>query len=463
MQREDLRTSNAPSAVGGIGMPPETKYAYGPDGAIGYQVFGSGRIDLVFVTQWATNIDTYWDEPSAARYFDRLASFSRVIVFDKRGTGVSDPISTDSPPTVEEWANDVAVVMAAANSERAVLVGDCEGGLMAISFAAAHPEKVEKLVLVNSRARALRAPDYPVGMPDDVADRSRDAWISGHGVHAGVLAVTAPSVADDARFVRWWLKFQRSTMPPAMVAAGFDWQLHIDVRDEAEMISVPTLVVHGTDNFYHRIGYGRWLAENIPGARMVEVAGRDSLPFHAGDFDAILDEVEMFVTGETQLATPDRKLVTVLFTDIVASTEQASELGDQRWLDLLREVNRTTEAQVKRFGGTSIHTTGDGHLSIFDVPAQAVSAAKQILHEVGTLGVALRAGIHTGEISQTKTDIAGIGVHIASRVLGHAPDGGIAVSSTVRDLTVGSPTTYDPLGSFELKGVPGEWSLYEVG
>jgi len=444
-------------------MPPETKFAYGPNGAIGYQVFGSGPSDLVFVTQWGTNIDTYWDEPSAARYFDRLASFSRVILFDKRGTGVSDPIPTDSPPTISEWADDVAVVMAAANSERAVLVGDIEGGLLAISFAAAHPDRVERLVLINSRARALRAPDYSVGMPDHVAVQSREAYVSGFGVHAGVLAATAPSVAGDARFVRWWLKFQRSTMPPAMVAAGFDWQLDIDVRGEAKTISAPTLVIHRTDNFYHRIGYGRWLAENIPGAQMVEVAGSDSLPFHAGEFDAILDEVEMFVTGETQIAKHNRKLSTVLFTDIVASTEQAAELGDQRWLDLLREVNQTTEAQVERFGGTSIHTTGDGHLSIFDVPAQAVSAAKQILHEVSTLGVALRAGIHTGEISQTESDIAGIGVHIASRVLGHAPDGGIAVSSTVRDLTVGSPTTYDPLGSFELKGVPGEWSLFEVG
>lgn len=444
-------------------MPPETKYAHGPDGAVGYQVFGSGPIDLVFLTQWATNIDTYWDEPSAVRYFDRLASFSRVILFDKRGTGVSDAVSTDAPPPITEWANDVTVVMEEVNSERAVLVGDIEGGLLAISFAAAHRERVEKLVLINSRARALRAPDYPVGMPDLVTDRSRELYVSGFGIHAGVLAVTAPSVADDARFVRWWLKFQRSTMPPAMVASGFDWQLEIDVREEAKTISVPTLVIHRTDNVYHRIGYGRWLAENIPDARMIEVPGADSLPFHAGDFDQILDEVEIFVTGESQRVAQERKLATVLFTDIVASTEQASELGDQKWLDLLRDVNHTTEAQVKRFGGTSIHTTGDGHLSIFDVPAQAVSAAKQIVYEVGTLGVALRAGIHTGEISQTDDDIAGIGVHIASRVLGHAPDGGIAVSSTVRDLTVGSANTYDPLGSFELKGVPGEWLLFEVG
>lgn len=444
-------------------MPPETKYAHGPDGAVGYQVFGSGPIDLVFLTQWATNIDTYWDEPSAVRYFDRLASFSRVILFDKRGTGVSDGVATNAPPPITEWANDVTVVMEEVNSERAVLVGDIEGGLLAIAFAAAHPERVEKLVLINSRARALRAPDYPVGMPDLVTDRSRELYVSGFGIHEGVLAVTAPSVADDARFVRWWLKFQRSTMPPAMVASGFDWQLEIDVREEAKTISAPTLVIHRTDNVYHRIGYGRWLAENIPDARMIEVPGADSLPFHAGDFDQILDEVEIFVTGESQRVAQERKLATVLFTDIVASTEQASELGDQKWLDLLRDVNRTTEAQVKRFGGTSIHTTGDGHLSIFDVPAQAVSAAKQILHEVGTLGVALRAGIHTGEISQTDDDIAGIGVHIASRVLGHAPDGGIAVSSTVRDLTVGSANTYDPLGSFELKGVPGEWSLFEVG
>lgn len=444
-------------------MPPETRYAHGPNGAVAYQVFGNGSVDLVFISQWGTNIDTYWDEPSAARYFDRLASFSRVILFDKRGTGISDPIPTNSPPTIADWANDVTVVMEAVNSDRAVLVGDIEGGLIAIYFAATYPEKVESLVLINSRARATRAPDYPVGMPDHVADRSREIFVSGFGIDAGVLAATAPSVVDDARFVRWWLKFQRSTMPPAMVAAGFDWQLSIDVREEAKTISAPSVIINRADAVYHRIGYGQWLAQNIPGARLIEVSGADTLPFHAGDFDEILDEVEMFVTGESQLAVPDRKLATVLFTDIVGSTEQASELGDLKWLDLLSDVNRTTEAQVRRFGGTSIHTTGDGHLSIFDVPAQGVSAAQQILHEVRALGVVLRIGIHTGEISQTDDDIAGIGVHIASRVLANAPDGGIAVSSTVRDLTVGSPTTYDPLGSFELKGVPGEWSLFEVG
>lgn len=442
-------------------MPPETRYAHAPCGAVGYQVFGTGP-DLVFISQWGTNIDTFWDEPSAARYLDRLATFSRVILFDKRGTGVSDPIATGEPPTLAEWQEDITAVLDEVGSEEAILVGDAEGGLMTISYAAAHPERVSSLILINAHARARRSDDYPEGMPHDVAARSAQMFTATYGVDASLLDYMAPSVADDARFHRWWLKFQRSTMPPGTVERGFNWVLDQDVREEARSLDLPTLVVHRKDAFYHRIQGGQWLADNIPGASLVVLPGADTLPFHTGDFHEVLDHVEAFVTGEATSAPTARKLATVLFTDVVGSTEKASQLGDEKWTDLLASINEISTQQVRRFGGETVFTTGDGHLATFDVPMRGVDAAKQILYEVGELGVGLRAGLHTGEITLTGDNIAGIGVHIASRVMDQAPDGKVAVSSTVKDLTVGSPVTYDKLGTFQLKGVPGEWDIYEV-
>lgn len=443
-------------------MPPETRYAHGPDGAVAYQVFGTGPRDLMLVTQWGTNIDTFWDEPSAARYLDRLASFSRVILFDKRGTGVSDPFPNLDPPPMTEWYTDITTVLDEVGSEHVVLLGDAEGGLMTIAYAAGFPERVSALVLINSLARSLRDDDYVIGMPPHIAEQATQIFVGTYGVDSSLLHYTAPSVADDARFQRWWLKFQRSTLPPGTVARGLDWVLRQDVRDEARSLDVPTLVIHREDATYHRLAFGQWLADNIPGARLITLPGADTLPFHAGGFHEVLDHVEAFVCGEATSASTDRKLATVLFTDVVGSTERASVLGDEKWTDLLESINKVSAQQVARFGGETVFTTGDGHLATFDVPMRGVDAAKQILFEVGQLGVELRAGLHTGEITVTGDNIAGIGVHIASRVMDRAPDGKIAVSSTVKDLTVGSPVTYDKLGTFQLKGVPGEWDIYEV-
>ena len=417
---------------------------------------------LVFITQWGTNVDNYWDEPSAARYLDRLASFSRVILFDKLGTGVSDPIPPHLSPSVDLWVQDIDAVMAAAGSERAVMVGDTEGGTMAIQFAALHPERTHSLVLINAIARLFRGPDYPIGVPPEIAERNATTFFEQHGTTGDVINFTAPSVADDARFRRWWVKFQRSTMSPAMLATGYRWQTEVDVTAVLPTISVPTIVIHRKDNLYHRVAFGRYIADNIPDAEWVELEGADSLPFHTGNYQEILDHVERFVTGETGHMVEERRLSTVMFTDIVGSTERAAEFGDQRWLDVLGDANRICATQVDRFGGTSIHTTGDGYLAIFDSPASAVTAAREILDQVGTLGIEMRSGIHTGEITLKGDDIAGIGVHIASRVMDQAHDSGIAVSSTVKDLTVGSSITYEPLCTTKLKGVPGEWNLFEV-
>jgi class 3 adenylate cyclase/pimeloyl-ACP methyl ester carboxylesterase len=443
-------------------VQPETKYAQSPNGAIGYQVFGDGPVDLVFVTQWGTNIDNYWDEPSAARYLDRLASFSRVILFDKLGTGVSDPIPGGKFPGADVWLENMVSVMAAAGSEKAAIVGDTEGGTIAIQFVATYPQRAHSLVLINSLARVARGLDYPIGMPPEVIDRNAAAFLAQHGTTGDVLILTAPSVADDARFRRWYVRFQRSTMPPEILRAGYGWVTAEDVTGLLSSITVPTLVIHRRDNLYHRVAFGKYLVENIAGAEWVELDGADSSPFHVGNYREILDHVERFVTGETSQMTEERRLATVLFTDIVGSTKQAATLGDQKWLDLLGDANRICATQIERFAGTVIHTTGDGYLAIFDSPASAVTAAREILDQVATLGIEMRAGLHTGEITLKGTDIAGIGVHIASRVMGHAPDGGIAVSSTVKDLTVGSSIRYEPMGSFDLKGVPGEWNLFTV-
>jgi class 3 adenylate cyclase/pimeloyl-ACP methyl ester carboxylesterase len=443
-------------------VQPETKYAQSPNGAVGYQVFGDGPLDLMFITQWGTNVDNYWDEPSAARYLDRLASFSRVIIFDKLGTGVSDPIPPHLSPSVDLWMQDIDAVMEAADSDKVVMVGDTEGGTMAIQFAAAHPERTHSLVLINAIARLFRGPDYPIGMPADIAERNAEIFFRQHGTTGDVLAFTAPSVAEDARFRRWWVRFQRSTMSPAMLETGYKWQTEVDVTAVLPTITVPTLVVHRKDNWYHRVAFGRYIADNIPGAEWIELEGADSLPFHTGNYQEILDHVERFVTGETAHMTEKRRLATVMFTDIVGSTKRATELGDQRWLDLLGDANQICVTQVERFGGTSIHTTGDGYLAIFDSPASAVTAAREILDQVRTLGVEMRAGLHTGEITLQGDDIAGIGVHIAARVMDQAADGAVAVSSTVKDLTVGSSIVYQPLRTTELKGVPGEWALYQV-
>ena len=437
-------------------------YARSTDGAVGYQVFGEGPVDLVYVTQWGTNIDNYWDEPTAVRYLDRLASFSRVILFDKRGTGVSDHVPLDDLPPMDLWMEDILTVMKAANSERAVIVGDTEGAAMAILFAATYPERTQSLVLINAIARLFRGPDYPIGLSQARIDEAMQIFASQHGTTGAVVDYTAPSVANDQRFRRWWVKFQRSTMPPGTMVSTYEWQHRVDVTSALSSVTVPTLVVHRRENVYHRVAFGKWIADRISGAKWVELDGADSHPFHVGNFSEILDHVEDFVAGEMVDVPTDRRLATVLFTDIVGSTERAAELGDEAWLDLLEEAYRISRLQIERFGGTSIHSTGDGYLAIFDSPARAVATARQILEEVRHLGIDMRAGLHAGEITLKDDDIGGIGIHIASRVIDHAPDGGIAVSSTVKDLTVGSKILYEAMGVYDLKGVPGEWNLYVV-
>ncbi|HUP16116.1 MAG TPA: adenylate/guanylate cyclase domain-containing protein [Acidimicrobiia bacterium] len=441
---------------------PQTLYAETNLGYVGYQVIGEGERDIMFITGALSNADAIWDEPSAARFFDRLANMGRVIRYDMRGSGVSDPVPNRNMwMTIEENVDDVRAVLDAAGSDQAVIYGDTEGGLSGMMLAATDPERVSALVLVNAVPHLLREDDYPIGAPLQAADALSKQYVAQHGTTSDMLELTAPSVANDLRFRNWWTRYQRMSVPLGLVKTTFDWFAEVDVRAALPLITVPTLVVARRDAKFHRLAFGEYIAKNISGAELRIVEGADTLPFHAGDFGPTLDSVEEFLTGRKESSRADRVLATVLFTDIVGSTALASTLGDVRWLDLLEEHNRIVRAQLERFRGKEIKMTGDGCVATFDGPARAVACALGIVEQVSAIGLELRAGIHTGEVELRGGDIGGVGVHIASRVMSQAETGGILASGTVKDLVVGSGIDFIPCGSFDLKGVPGNWQLYE--
>lgn len=440
---------------------PETLYAGGPEGYVAYQVLGEGPLDLLVATPWAWNIEVMWEEPRIERFFRRLASFSRVIVFDKRGTGISDPVPLGALPTLEEWTDDIRVVLDAAGSERAAIIGISESSTMAMLFAASHPERTSSLIVVNGYPHGRREPDYPHGAPPDIVEAGT-RFIRQWAGRPEWLAYFAPSELGDERFARWMAKFIRLSNAPSVLdrtfLAGVDW----DVRAVLPTISAPTLIIHRAENLYLVAGHGRYIAERIPGARYVELPGADHW-FFAGDQDGILDEMQGFLTGVRGEADVDRVLATVLFTDLVASTERAAELGDRRWRAVLDGHDQIAAKQVAHFRGRLVKTTGDGVLATFDGPARAIRCARSVADEMrGSFGVDVRAGLHTGEVERRGEDIGGIGVHIAARVMAEAGGSEVIVSSTVKDLVVGSGLEFDDRGSHVLKGVPGEWRLYQV-
>ena len=441
-------------------MPPRVRYATKDGAHIGYQVFGAGDHDLVFITNWGTNQDALWEEPSRARFFERLGTFARVLTYDRRGTGISDPVSIDGLPTLEDWMEDVQVVMNAAGMERAAIIGDTEGGPMAMLFAATHPERVASLVLLNTFARFVRERDYRVGILPSMVARYIAGYEQAWGTGA-LVELTAPSVARDKAFMERFGRYERLSMPPGVATRMYEWVLKVDVRAVLPNIQAPTLVLHRRDNRHYRIAYGRYLAEAIPGARLAEVAGADCYPFHAGDADPVLREIHAFVTGASGVPWVDRQLATVLFTDIVASTEQAARRGDVDWLDLRDAHDTVVRRELAHHQGIEVDTTGDGFLATFDGPARAIRCAAAIVSAVRELGLEVRAGLHTGEVERRDGGIGGIAVHIASRVL-DAASSGILVSGTVHDLVVGSGIRFSFEGSRRLKGVPGEWPLYAV-
>ena len=442
---------------------PETKYLHTEQGAVGYQVFGEGDRDILFITHWLSNIDMYWDEPSAVRYLDRLAGMGRVILIDKIGSGVSDLSTGDTPvPPIERHLDDILAVLDEVASTSATIIGDTEGGMVAILLAATYPKRFPSLVLVSSFARLSRAEDYPIGAPPHLIERASENWMAQHGTTGDILAFTAPSIADDARFKAWWVRFQRAAQKPRSAALALQWIAATDVRPALDAIQADTLVVHRRDAVHHRLAFGEYLAERIAGARLVVLEGADTLPFHAGPFNEVLDAIEDFLGDSQSPSIGARQFATVLFTDIVGSTAMASEMGDQRWLDLLAEHDRRVGMGIDRHRGELVKPTGDGAMATFDGPYRAIQAAASVVQDLGSLGLTIRAGLHTGEVERRNGEVGGVAIHLASRVMDMAEDGGVMVSSTVRDLLVGSGLEFEPKGTFDLKGIPGEWSLYAV-
>jgi class 3 adenylate cyclase len=439
---------------------PETRYARLGGLHLAYQVVGEGPPDILLLDQWFGNLDAQWDVPALAELRERLASFGRLIMFDKRGTGLSDPIPTSSLPTLEEFMKDIPAVLDTVDSDRPALIANIGGGILAIPFAAAHPERISSLILVDCFARFLEAPDFPIGAPEAALAPALELaeGDTGRGV---MVDLFAPSVATDERLRRAWARYERSAATPGSTKAIVRLIYESDVRDVLPAIRVPTLVIHRRDAVGFRVEHGRYLAEHIPDARYVELPGSDNLIW-AGDLDAMVAEIQAFVTGVRPAPEPRRVLATVMFTDIVGSTERAAELGDVNWQALLADHNRVVRRQLDRFGGREIKVVGDGFLATFDGPARAVRCAIAIRDDVRELGLEIRAGLHVGEIEVLSDDIAGLAVHLGARVAALAGPGEVLVSSTVKDLVVGSGIAFDDRGSHLLKGVPGEWRLFAV-
>lgn len=440
----------------------ETQYVKTGGGYVAYQVFGTGPIDLLFIPNWATNLDVMWQEPSLARYLDRLASFARVICVNQRGSGVSDPVDTSAIPSLDAWMDDIRAVIDAVGADQPAILGDTEGGLVAMVFTATFPERVSALALVNASARWQRADDYPIGMPSNAYKKLIAQFERYFGQDSDMLLLSAPSMAMDKRFRSWMTTYQRLSMAPGYSTGMYKWVTSVDVRHVLPTLRVPTLVVHRSGAIHHRVDFGRYLAKHIPGAEYVELDGADTYPFHAGEFSDLLDVVEEFFTGDKSVTATDRMLATVLFTDIVGSTDKAASAGDNAWVDLLQEHDRVTTEHVTRFRGRVMNHTGDGILATFDGPTRAVTCGLRLTEAVRRLGIDIRVGLHTGEIERRNGHVAGIAVHIAARVMSHAPDGGVAVSSTVKDLVTGSGFSFQDTGEHELKGVPGDWTIFNV-
>ena len=442
-------------------MEPETRYARVGEAYVGYQVFGDGPLDLVFIPAWNSNIDVMWEDPWHARFLRRLASFARVITFDKRGTGISDPVALAALPTLEQWADDVIAVMDATGSKRAALVTHAEGGPMTILFAASHPERTSTLVLMETFARLQRAADYPHGIPLEQVDKFVEQFLERWGTGINVDQI-APGRAGDARFRQWYGRYERIGLGRGLCSAVYRTvALGVDLRPLLPTIRVPTLVLHSRGNRHVRVGHGQYLATHIPGAKYVELPGDDHL-FYSGDMDRRLDEIEEFLTGARSAFESDRVFATILFTDMVRSTERAAELGDRRWRELLDDHDARVRRELERHRGRLVHSTGDGVLATFDGPARAIRCGDAITRSIRELGIEVRSGLHAGEIEQRGDDIGGIAVHLAARVMETAQPGEVIVSSTVKDLVAGSGLTFAERGVHALKGLPGEWRLFAV-
>jgi len=435
-------------------VQPVTRYAKSGDVNVAYQVFGDGPLNLVLAPLFVSNIEVLWERPDIARWLLRLASYARVAMFDKRGTGMSDRVT--ELPGLDQRIDDLRAVMDGAGMEQAALLGISEGGPLTALFAATYPYRCRSLVLWGSFAR------FTSWFPTEEALQQflgyiDQAWGSGASV-----PFFAPSLANDQAAIQWMGRFERLGASPASVAALMRMNSQIDISGIVHTIRVPTLVIHRTGDVTINVEGGRYLAEHIPNAHYIELPGVDHPPWVGDNADQIADVIEKFLTGSTAAVPVDRVLATVLFTDIVGSTEKAATLGDRRWRDLLDAHHATIRRNLARFRGHEVKTTGDGILATFDGPARGVRCACAIADEVRPLGIEIRAGLHTGECEMTDEDVGGIAVHIGARVAALAGAGEVLVSSTVKDLVAGSGLRFGDRGTQLLKGVPGEWHVFAV-
>jgi class 3 adenylate cyclase len=441
---------------------PPTRYATTVDGFhLAWQVVGQGPPDLLYMPHWATHVEVMWEDPPLSSFIRRLAVFSRTILFDKRGTGLSDPVSIPHLPTLDAWMEDIDAVLDAAGAQRAVLFASDASAVLPILYAATRPERTSALIVVNGTARVRRDVDYRIGIPEHLSIRWVEQSISEWGQDSTAYADMDPSVAGDPDYRAWANRYQRATASPGAIAPMFHLLHEADVRSVLPAIAVPTLVLHRVDDPFIRADHGRYLAAHIPDAEFVELPGVDHAP-ELGDATSVIREIRRFLTGEAAVPPAARVLACVVFTDLVDSTTGAARLGDEEWGDLLDRHNQVVRRQLARYRGREVRTTGDGFLATFDGPARAIQCACAIRDAVRSLGLSVRCGVHAGEIDITGDDISGIAVHIAARVMAHAPADDVLVSSAVKDLVVGSGIQFSDRGEHELKGVPGTWRLFTV-
>jgi class 3 adenylate cyclase len=440
-------------------VPPIARYAKSGDVNIAYLVSGEADLDLVWIPPWISQVEYLWAEDSLGRVLDRLGTFARVITFDRRGSGLSDPLS--GAPTLEEQMDDVIAVMDAAGSKRAAIAGTLEGGPMAALFAATHPDRVSHLVLYATFARVTRAPGYEWTWTAEERQAHMDEAVErwGEGL---VASGVAPSQQVSPDFMEWAGRLERLAASPATIKRIFDLIGEIDVRDILPSIRVPTLVMHRNQDSFIDVRHSEYIAGRIPDAKFVLLEGGDNM-FSIGDSESLLGEIEEFLTGERHRVEHDRMLATVLFTDICGSTERAAQLGDRSWRYMLERHDALFRRALERHRGREVKRTGDGFLATFDGPARAIRCAEDLTDSVNSIGIQVRAGLHTGELEVMDGDLGGLAVHIAARVMDRAQPNEVLVSSTVKDLVVGSGIEFQERGSHELRGVPGEWTLFSVG
>lgn len=442
-------------------LPPKTRYAKSGYVHIAYQVLGEAAPDLILIPGFVSHVEHFWEEPSVARFLRRLASFSRLIFFDKRGTGLSDRVPDSHLPTLEERMDDVRAVMEAVGSERAALLAPSDAGAMAVLFAATYPERTTHLVLYGSFATAAEDPEYPWGQTPPELERRLKRWEESWGQGALYLDLFSPSMVGNQRYEEWFTKLERLAASPGAAITLRLMNERINVRHVLPAVRVPTLVLHRKDDRAVTVDEGRVLAAEIPGAKYVELAGADHWPWN-GDADAIVEEVQEFVTGTRRLSVGDRVLSTVMFTDIVGSTQLVIELGDRRWSELIESHHALVRKALVEFQGREVDTAGDGFLATFDGPARGIRCACAIRDAVRGLGIQVRVGLHTGECERMGDKLGGIAVHIGARVASLAAPGEVLVTRTVRDLVAGSGLQFDERGIQALRGIPDQWQLYAV-